>query len=263
MFALATTRARPGTRIRSSALHPARARPPQRKQPDPVAATNAVAPARWNFATIPTFSPSRGVKPGAGASGWQRPQRCAACEQDETSHRIPSDSMDNALQYPRQEGSDAMDAGFTPAPAPPVFPPQPSPPPAPAPAANCCADALSAGLDGGDWGGIICCNNVKKACVWQSNINKKVTNSSAQSIVGGCVLAHERTHLNQVDCTGAKLERPPFKPGVDPNAAECNAYKTEASCYDNNISKCGGDADCTAQVQTEWDFAKKQIAKYC
>lgn len=251
MFAQATTRARPRSGARAAA-QPLRTRRPQ-----------VGVAAGWNFAATPTFAPTRRCS-GSPWSGVEMPRRCAACEQDEQSaRRVDSGSTDESLEYPRQEGSEAADPGFTPAPAPPVFPPNPPPPGNPAPAADCCTAALNAGLDRGDWGGIICCNNVKRACVWQSNINRTVTNSTAQGIVGGCVLVHEQTHLNQVDCTGAAVERPNFKPGVDPKQAECNAYQAEASCYANNIGNCGADADCKTQVQAQWDFAKQQIRKYC
>lgn len=182
------------------------------------------------------------------------PKRCSACEEESKPQRIGSDSTDDSLDFPREVNS------FTPAPAPPVSPPNPPPP---APAASCCDQALSAGLDQGDYGGIICCNNVKHVCVWQANINRNVTNPTAQGIVGECVRVHEATHVNQVDCTGAALERPPFRPGVDPNKAECNAYRAEAACYASKIGGCGTDAACRSQVQDEWDFAKRQIAKYC
>jgi hypothetical protein len=198
------------------------------------------------------------------------PNRCSACQEEETSRRLSSDSDEDVIDFPRQDPSDdgssptpAFDAPPTPAPAPGVFPPSPPPPGPVAPAADCCTQALNKGLDKGDWGGIICCNNSKSTCVWTSNINKTVTNATAQGIVAGCVQVHEDTHLNQVDCTGAAVERPNFKPGVDPKAAECNAYKAELACYNANIGNCGTDADCTKQVQKESDFAKKQIKKFC
>jgi hypothetical protein len=168
-------------------------------------------------------------------------------------HRIASDSDDNMLDFPRQAPSDAPPG---PAPAGPAAPPA-------APAADCCTKAQNAGLDSGDYGGIICCKNAKSVCVWQSNINRVVANAKAQPIVAGCVRVHEATHRNQVDCTGADVERPNFRAGVDPNAAECAAYTVEVPCYENNIGRCGTDADCRSQVQSELDFAKSQKAKFC
>jgi hypothetical protein len=217
-----------------------------------------------NGARVSAARISGGVR-AAGVSGSEVPHRCAACAsqvEDEAPLRVDSDNEDDSLPYPRAvEDGDAAasysDAG-TPAPAPPVFPPNP-----PAPAASCCDQALNKKLDKGDWGGIICCKNKKNVCVWQSNINKKVKNSKAQGIVGKCVREHEKTHVDQVDCTGADVERPPFKKGVDPKQAECDAYKVEAQCYKDTIDKCGTDSDCKKEVQHEWDFAKKQIKKYC
>jgi len=202
-----------------------------------------------------------------GPEGDAYEQQADAIAGEVGAHRIASDDTDEALEFPRQVGSASQDLGSSPAPvaqtnadagAGPIDAGLPG-----GIATDCCTDAFNRGLAKDDYGGIICCNNVKNACVWQGNINRNVTNSSAQLIVADCVLAHESTHLDQVDCTGAAVERPNFKPGVDPKAAECNAYKVESSCYNGNISNCGTDADCKAQVQKEWDFAKKQIKKYC
>jgi hypothetical protein len=208
----------------------------------------------YNFLMIPVHAPGARTGDRPGERSFLMPHRCGACEaEDQEPLRVASDNDDDSLPYPRAEG-------HTPAPAPPVFPPNPPPP---VTEATCCDKALQQGLDGGDYGGIICCKNRRNVCVWQSNINKTVTNSKAQKIVGKCVRAHEKTHKDQVECTGADVERPPFKPGVDPKKAECDAYKVEVQCYKDSIDDCNTDSDCRKQVQKEWDFAKKQIKKYC
>jgi hypothetical protein len=199
-----------------------------------------------------------GLRPYLSASTMTNsnpPRRCTSCQTEEgVPHRLASDSEDEMLEFPRQTPPDSLS---TPAPAAPAFPPSPPPP------VDCCTQALNAGLDQGDYGGIICCNNAKSVCVWQPNINRVVTNATAQSIVAGCVRVHEATHVNQVDCTGAPVERPSFRQGVDPNASECAAYRVEVPCYQNNIGQCGTDADCRSQVQSELDFARKQVKRFC
>ncbi len=129
------------------------------------------------------------------------------------------------------------------------------------PAGDCCSAALAAGLDGGDFGGVICCNNTKHACVWSSNI--PAGNATARGVIAGCVGEHEAVHLNHVDCTGAALERPPFKPGISPADGECAAYLVEIACYQRRIGECGCDAACRAEVQHELDFACTQAAANC
>ncbi len=99
--------------------------------------------------------------------------------------------------------------------------------------------------------------------MWTANINRTVTNPTAQRIVAQCVRVHEATHRDQVDCTGADVERPNFRSGVDPNASECTAYSAEVPCYESHIDECGTDATCRSQVQQELDFARRQKRRYC
>lgn len=127
----------------------------------------------------------------------------------------------------------------------------------------CCSSALSSGLDSGDYGGIVCCNNVKHSCVWYRNINRRVRNAAARTIVAHCVRVHENTHLNDVDCTGAAVERPGWRADRVANAEECTAYRAEVACYNRRIRNCGDDADCKRDVRRERRFARSQINVLC
>jgi hypothetical protein len=147
-----------------------------------------------------------------------------------------------------------------------VIGPLPGPPPGPTvvpalPAGDCCAAAQTAGLDRTDLGGVICCNNVKHACVWHAKI--RTTDATARSIIAGCIGAHEAVHLDHVDCTGAAVERPPFRADVNPDAGECAAYQVEVICYSNRIDECGTNATCLADVTRELSFAIRQVGRHC
>jgi hypothetical protein len=211
------------------------------------------------------------------------PHRCAACEDEAKAHRVADDNPDTKYLFPRQPGVGDPGSGgqATPTPVPATAPTTPEAPVAapgatadPAPmkdggaagpgsAGSCCDAALARGLDGGDFGGIICCNGSKFACVWQSNINRRVLNAAARPIVERCVRVHETTHLGQVDCTGAALERPNFRAGVDPDASECAAFRAEVQCYNVRLADCGADAECRNQVTTQLDFAQRERTRLC
>jgi hypothetical protein len=218
-------------------------------------------------------SPDRSAGPGnqARLRRLPTPHRCAACEGEAKPQRVASDNPDTELRFPRQPGSDAganpvppVDAGAAPTPAGPdaaaVASPQAG---GAATAGDCCNAALAQHLDQGDLGGIICCNNTRIACVWQANLNREVTNAAAQPIVERCVRVHETTHLGQVDCTGAAVERPNFRAGVDASASECTAYRAEIQCYNAHIDDCGADAACRSAVTSELAFAQRQRTAFC
>ena len=185
----------------------------------------------------------------AGGSGELERERVARVLHGREPHRAPRDD-EQLGEHPRRTAA----AGLTAAPR--GIQRQAAGP-------GCCARAQAAGLDGGDYGGIICCNGVKHNCVWQSNINANVSNATARRIVAACVRRHEATHLSDVDCTGAALERPPFKAGKNPNREECAAYRVESRCYRNRIGGCGKNRACRRQVRSEWRFARQQIRALC
>jgi hypothetical protein len=187
------------------------------------------------------------------------PRRCPACEEEGKPHRVASDNPDSELLFPRQPGTDAG----APAPTGPIAAPGATPQAGGGSAGDCCSAALAQHLDQGDLGGIICCNGTKIACVWQANLNREVSDAASRPIVERCVRVHESTHLGQVDCTGAAVERPNFRAGVDANASECAAYRAEIQCYNARINDCGTDTGCRNAVTTELAFAQRQRTAFC
>ena len=135
--------------------------------------------------------------------------------------------------------------------------------PAGAPEPSCCDKAFSAGLAGTDYGGVICCKNVKHSCVWPSNMSSALTNAKAKSISIDCARVHEDTHHDDIDCTGADVERPSFKAGKDPKAEECKAYKAEVACFDAHLADCGDDADCKKQITDRRKTKQGQADSNC
>ena len=131
------------------------------------------------------------------------------------------------------------------------------------PAPSCCDQAFSNGLAGTDYGGVICCNNVKHSCVWPSNMSSALTNASARAISINCARVHEDTHHDDVDCTGAAVERPSFKAGKDARAEECIAYRAEVACFDAHIGDCGTDTTCTSQITSRRAVKQGQADSNC
>lgn len=132
-----------------------------------------------------------------------------------------------------------------------------------APAPSCCDQAFSRGLAASDYGGVICCNGVKHSCVWPSNMSAALTNARARSISIDCARVHEDTHHNDIDCTGAAVERPGFKAGKNARAEECTAYTAEVACFDAHLADCGGDAECTRQIRARRATKQGQADANC
>ena len=131
------------------------------------------------------------------------------------------------------------------------------------PPASCCDLAFSKGLAGSDYGGVICCKNVKNTCVWPSNMSAALTNAKARSISIDCARVHEDTHHDDIDCTGADVERPSFKAGKNARAEECIAYKAEVACFDAHVADCGEDADCKTQMRDRRTTKQGQANANC
>jgi hypothetical protein len=132
-----------------------------------------------------------------------------------------------------------------------------------APEPTCCDKAFTKGLAGGDYGGVICCKNVKYSCVWPSNMSSALTNAKARSISIDCARVHEDTHHDDIDCTGAEVERPGFKAGKNAKAEECTAYKTEVACFDSHLADCGDDAECKKQIRDRRGVKQGQADSNC
>jgi len=132
-----------------------------------------------------------------------------------------------------------------------------------APAPSCCDQAFAKGLAASDYGGVICCNNVKHSCVWPSNMSSALTNAKARAISIDCARVHEDTHHDDVDCTGAGVERPAFKAGKNAKAEECIAYKAEVACFDAHLADCGDEATCKSQIQARRTTKQGQADANC
>jgi hypothetical protein len=187
------------------------------------------------------------------------PRACAECEQEKAPHSLSDDNFDTDLPFPRALGTPEGD----PAPAPPIPEGPTATPMDGGTTADCCESARTQHLDRGDYGGIICCNGTKKTCVWQANIDASTASANARSILGRCIGEHESTHLGQVDCTGAAVERPNFRAGVDANASECVAYRTEGECLTAHKSECGDDTVCQERIARRITFTQQQRVKFC
>src|SRR5262245_33164286 len=117
---------------------------------------------------------SRSGKSGRCACGGSCP-RCRShpgAAEESASRRAAGtdDLMETDLSVPRAEG----DAG--------ALAPMDAGAPGGAPEPSCCDKAFSKGLAASDYGGVICCKNVKHSCVWPSNMSSALTNAKAKSI---------------------------------------------------------------------------------
>jgi hypothetical protein len=90
-----------------------------------------------------------------------------------------------------------------------------------------------------------------------------LTNGQARTIATVCARLHEDTHHDDIDCTGAAMERPNFKAGKDPRAEECTAYTTEVACLTSHLADCGADAECTRQITDRREVKRGQARSNC
>lgn len=161
------------------------------------------------------------------------------------------DLTETDLTVPRAEGDGGAQA------------PMDAAAPGGAPAPSCCDEAFTKGLAASDYGGVICCKNVKHSCVWPSNMSSALTNGKARSISIDAARVHEDTHHDDIDCTGADVERPAFKAGKNAKAEECIAYKAEVAYFDAHLADCGDDADCKSQIQARRATKQGQADANC
>jgi hypothetical protein len=243
--------------------------PPDRRDPFQARSPLTVPGISWNFRRAQEFARERSSQHlGTRETSLGRKANCscggecphcrgqahlAMAEADLLKHRPAGtdDLTETDLTVPRAEGDagvpkpmDAGTSGVTSAP-------------------SCCDQAFAKGLAGSDYGGVICCKNVKHSCVWPSNMSSALTNAKARSISIDCARVHEDTHHEDVDCTGADVERPAFKAGKNPKAEECIAYKAEVACFDAHLTDCGDDAECKTQIQARRGVKKGQADANC
>ncbi len=132
------------------------------------------------------------------------------------------------------------------------------------PCADPCGDAKRKGLDGGDAGGIVCCNGKAYACVWDLGGPTGGKNKKARKIIEQCIKVHEKKHIPDTVCPPAPdFSRGGPGKGVDTKASECEAYEAEMACLKAAIHECDGDPQCISQVMADLRDVRDQIKYYC
>jgi RHS repeat-associated protein len=134
-----------------------------------------------------------------------------------------------------------------------------------APCSNVCGTAKAMGMDGGDWGGVICCNGKKYACNWSDPNNEPGMEAyrGAPSIIEKCITEHERVHIPDTvacPCDGS-MSRPDFKKGRG-GQSECAAHRATLACLIRNRKTCKTDP-CRASVDRFMADAAADIRRYC
>ena len=116
------------------------------------------------------------------------------------------------------------------------------------------------------WAVTLCCRGKPLICVDDGNIARssrwfgESLNPRALQIVRLCEIAHERQHLNHIDCSCQDTLRPNgniTKPGWKPpyriedgdRQAEIEAYTAEYGCLIAKTALCGGDPDCEEDLE--------------
>jgi len=128
--------------------------------------------------------------------------------------------------------------------------------------ANACETAKAENLDrnllGGpkDAGGVICCAGKKTACVWDPSLNGKVTNPTAQEIVGACIKKHEESHFPEINCPqpSCGISREPWKDPKKSAESECAAWTQELKCLSDGASKCARSPECLASLDRALNY---------
>lgn len=108
-----------------------------------------------------------------------------------------------------------------------------------------CAYAKSEGVDHGDAGGVVCCDGKKYTCNWVDWVRPGMAI---------CTMAHERTHLGDINCPKTGFSRPNFRPGLDPDKEECEAYKVDFDCALQQRKKDCGKLTGAAQSSCLADY---------
>ena len=115
-----------------------------------------------------------------------------------------------------------------------------------------CAEYATAQLEDNEgWmldGAPICCGGKLYHCSWG---HERLKNWRAQELVKECTEEHERTHDNHVQACAPcnwSATKADFRSDVNPNTAECEAYRAGVSCLSMALPRCGGDSVCEAEV---------------
>jgi hypothetical protein len=130
---------------------------------------------------------------------------------------------------------------------------------------TCCNDAKNGGMAAGSAAGVVCCDGRKVSCAWLPD-GGVPGNSASNGIISDCLLDHEKDHWSDIPACSPQcgtLSRPPFRPGAEPAAEECNAYRVELDCLTRSRVRCNGNPTCEQAVDIRTNFVSKQILSYC
>ncbi|HEY9171725.1 MAG TPA: RHS repeat-associated core domain-containing protein, partial [Verrucomicrobiae bacterium] len=123
-----------------------------------------------------------------------------------------------------------------------------------------CGDAKKKGLDKGHPAGTVCCGGKKFPCVWDPNGDTNPRDSMAKKIIGSCMEAHEKEHVND---PGVTCESKCLSMAKSNHEAECNAYTAELACLRSAIRACAGNPQCINQVKDAMGTTKMGIKEHC
>jgi RHS repeat-associated protein len=114
---------------------------------------------------------------------------------------------------------------------------------------DCCLRSQALGQNDGDQGWVICCEGRKVPCAFSPKVP-----SRAADIRRKCTLAHENTHLPEIQCKSCTPDptRPNRSgPGALPHdASECRGARAGVSCLRRSISDYGLDEECRKSIQS-------------
>ena len=114
---------------------------------------------------------------------------------------------------------------------------------------QCCNQAKNGGLIPLFEGGVLCCQGRKITCLNYPTMPERVKDK-----ILGCLTLHEIVHFAHVECEGCNLYRPPFRPGQDPDAGECQAYSKELNCLRKKKKECKNDSLCIRLIEDRIRF---------
>lgn len=125
------------------------------------------------------------------------------------------------------------------------------------PCEDACSDYMAKNPTEPDSGGIVCCEGRPIPCVFKPSGIGNTESSSAMKIISSCAKKHEEHHIPKIDCTGKDGNRGQYKPGIDTDREECDAYKIDKDCLIAGMTKCSGDVACKEAIKHEIAIVNK------
>ncbi len=138
--------------------------------------------------------------------------------------------------------------------------------------AECCGEAER--INRNYWGMTVCCEGKPVICIFDNHIVlwrrfQRQVDPTALQIIRLCVIEHERTHLNHIDCSSREkmpgydyLTKPYACPGYGGrggnNRMERESCEAEWRCLNAKRGMCGSNAKCIADVDKAIDQIKRQ-----